>query len=181
MSKLNGQKAKNFGYFFFADGVASQDNAAAAISALLHQLYRSQHELIRRASKRLEGTSHHIFNSYSGVWNPINMNEASTILLKVCVSYLTYFVPDPDEHMPGIWSQSRIETYLEQCRKDPPRAFFPYAALHWVNHYRPLRNTLKSEYDWMLQPDRVDFQIWVKVHRSWIEEYFTVDAAPEAR
>lgn len=115
------------------------------------------------------------------VWNPISMNEASTILLKVCVSYLTYFVPDPDEHMPGIWSQSRIETYLEQCRKDPPRAFFPYAALHWVNHYRPLRNALKSEYDWMLQPDRVDFQIWVKVHRSWIEEYFTVDAAPEAR
>lgn len=60
--------ALNFGYFFFMDGIAGQDNASAAVSALLHQLYRSQHSLIKHTTRKFNGAPAYVLKTFSTLW-----------------------------------------------------------------------------------------------------------------
>ncbi|KAM0255137.1 hypothetical protein ACHAQJ_006060 [Trichoderma viride] len=66
------------------DGIAGQDNATAAVSGLLHQLYQSQHGLIKHALNRFEGSSSQKFNKFSILWqifiDSINDERAKDIL-----------------------------------------------------------------------------------------------------
>lgn len=104
-------------------------------------------------------------------WEPIIPNRATHTLLNICLNYLQIFAQESAHEKLDNWDQDCIDKYLGACRTDPPRAFFPYAALCWVRHYRPIRQKLNGIYDWMLQPGTLNFQSWAKVHWSWTEEH----------
>ncbi|PTB54710.1 hypothetical protein M431DRAFT_64250, partial [Trichoderma harzianum CBS 226.95] len=66
--RCDANTAKNLAYFFFMDGVTGQNDASAAVSALLHQLYCSQNRLIKHALTKFDGTPIHVFNNFSTLW-----------------------------------------------------------------------------------------------------------------
>ena len=60
--------------------------------------------------------------------------------------------------------------YLRACHRDRLRAFFRYAASHWVDHYRPVRQSSDFSLDYMLEPRSKLFAIWIIAHPSWMPE-----------
>lgn len=118
------------------------------------------------------------------LWAPITATEASQNLLNICLNYLQLFISESrlaKRGEPGDWDQSCINHHLESCRNDARRAFYPYAAMNWIHHYRYNRKALDSKYDWMLQPGTVPFETWAKVHWSWIEEHTATHETPGAQ
>lgn len=107
----------------------------------------------------------------SGTWRPIKPDQANQTLLNVCVSYIRMFEPEKDGEDSPTWDDGQLAEYLEQCRTDPPRAFFPYAALHWIQHYRPVRKALHFQYDELLQPGNSLFKAWIRVHSTWTSDH----------
>lgn len=69
------------------------------------------------------------------------------------------------------WDEEQIRSYLDMCTRQPLRAFFPYAAMNWIQHYRSIRKKVNFKYDEMLQPDTNLFNVWAKVHSTWTDEH----------
>ncbi|KAL7960849.1 hypothetical protein V8C34DRAFT_312462 [Trichoderma compactum] len=313
-TKRGVNSAQSFGYFFFMDSIAGQDNATAAVSGLLHQLYRSQHGLIKHALNKLEGNLSHV--RFSTLWqilvDSINDDNAKDVLwvldgveeceaqslrqfmralsalfepqtatkgtlrncnLKVVllsrpssliqqalglfsekdsvnghlsnklrlsgedenqaltvdilrfahskINELTLASALPENvlkrlqerliagadftflwislvikvvedstlngisvvQLEKILNTTNLDNIYQQLlegpsrAKDPPRAFFPYAAVQWVRHYRSVRDMLMFKYDELLQPGTKLFNVWIKVHGSWREDHTTRSGA----
>jgi hypothetical protein len=99
----------------------------------------------------------------------ILLEDANLYLLHICVDYLKLFEFDVELHTDS-WTESSLINYLKACRKDLPRALFKYAALHWVDHYRPARQALDYMFDEMLKPHNPLFKIWIRLHPTWTTE-----------
>jgi protein SERAC1 len=97
----------------------------------------------------------------------IRLEEADRMLLRACVDYLKLFQFDPDHAQNTAWTSQKVARYLEATRDDPARAFFHYAAAHWIDHYRLVRDDMDFSYDYLLNPDSAYFGIWIIVHSSW--------------
>ncbi|KAM0421055.1 hypothetical protein ACHAPT_011126 [Fusarium lateritium] len=107
--------------------------------------------------------------SQHGWRHSIRLEDANRYLLRICADYIQLFV---FEKIGGKlqWKTKDAVAYLKECRDDPPRAFFKYAAFHWIDHYRPIRKSLDYSYDYLLKPSEQHFKIWIIVHPSWIPE-----------
>lgn len=105
--------------------------------------------------------------SGSGWRHSIRLEDANSYLLHVCANYLSLFssMPNADRD----WTRGEVEQYLEECSRDPPRAFFEYAASHWTQHYRPLREQSDPvlTFDFLLQPKDQFLKTWIFVHTSF--------------
>ncbi|KAJ6788410.1 hypothetical protein PWT90_04691 [Aphanocladium album] len=64
----NVRRFRNFGYFFFMEGISGQDNAASALSALLYQLFFSQRELMEKLSIMNDAIDRSRVMSVSRLW-----------------------------------------------------------------------------------------------------------------
>lgn len=98
----------------------------------------------------------------------IRLKDANRYLLHVCANYLSLFISQPNSDRE--WTRQEVRRYLRECTRDPPRAFFQYAASHWTQHYRPLREQSVPIYtfDYLLQPNDQFFKTWIFVHTSFI-------------
>ncbi|KAK4155684.1 hypothetical protein C8A00DRAFT_41698 [Chaetomidium leptoderma] len=101
----------------------------------------------------------------------IRLKDANRLLLRTCADYLGLFQFD-DAHTQNTtrWTGKTVTEHLMKIRNDPPRAFFKYAAFHWIDHYRPVRQELEFSYDHLLNPGSALFKIWSIVHRSWVPD-----------
>jgi len=97
----------------------------------------------------------------------IRLEEADRMLLRACVDYLKLFQFDPDHAQNTAWTNQKVARYLEATHDDPARAFFHYAATHWIDHYRLVRDDMDFSYDYLLNPDSAYFGIWIIAHSSW--------------
>ncbi len=100
----------------------------------------------------------------------IRLEEANRRLLRTCADYIRLFQFDDSHKYTSHWPRKTVKKYLETIQKDPPRAFFKYAAFHWIDHYRPVRQGLDFSFDDLLTPSSPCFKIWIIVHRSWVRE-----------
>lgn len=118
----------------------------------------------------------HLDSRYQGlVRNPsrsewrhsIRLEDANSYVLHVCANYLSLFssMANADRE----WTRLEVEKYLKSCTRDPPRAFFQYAASHWTQHYRPLREQSDPvfTFDYLLQPNDQFLKTWIFVHTSF--------------
>ncbi|KAH7146440.1 hypothetical protein EDB81DRAFT_584616, partial [Dactylonectria macrodidyma] len=119
-------------------------------------------------SRALSLADHDMAYDANETWKPINLDQANSTLLKICVAYIRMFEAEGDVENDSSWNDGQIAQYLEMCKGNPPRAFFPYAAVYWVQHYRPVRKQLDHQYDELLQPGTKLFEAWIKVHTSWV-------------
>lgn len=105
--------------------------------------------------------------SRPGWRHSIRLKDANSYLLHVCANYLSLFSSQPNADRE--WTRREVERHLGECRRDPPRAFFQYAASHWTQHYRPLRQQSVPVYtfDYLLQPNDQFFKTWIFVHTSF--------------
>jgi hypothetical protein len=69
LSLPDSRRARNICYFFFKEGLEDQDNASAAVSAVLHQLCSSQRRLIKHAMSKFTSMPKRTFNRYSSLWS----------------------------------------------------------------------------------------------------------------
>ncbi|ETS79015.1 hypothetical protein PFICI_08868 [Pestalotiopsis fici W106-1] len=60
---------RNICHFFFKEGLDDQDNAASAVSNLLHQIYSAQSSLIKHAMKRYTTMSLSTFKAFPTLWS----------------------------------------------------------------------------------------------------------------
>ncbi|KAK4443301.1 hypothetical protein QBC34DRAFT_443452 [Podospora aff. communis PSN243] len=107
--------------------------------------------------------------SHSKWHHSSRLEDANRLLLETCACYLRLFHPLPIHNQnPTLqWSGKSATAYLKSIRNDPPKAFFKYAAFHWVDHYRPVRQELDFAFDYLLNPDSEYFRVWAFVHRDW--------------
>ena len=105
-----------------------------------------------------------------GMWDSIQWDRANQTLLKICVNYIMLFDRAEKDIDFDDWGNEEIAAFMETCREDPTRAFFPYAAIHWIQHYRPLRKALEFQFDELLQPETKLFRTWTKVHPGWYRD-----------
>lgn len=116
------------------------------------------------------------------IWEPINFSTATQSLLHICVNYLQIFARESEQSgETEIMDQYAVDKYLDNCRLESAQAFFPYAALNWIHHYRLVRKLLQQQYDWMLQSNTAQFRVWAKVHLSWTEEHSLADTDENRR
>lgn len=96
----------------------------------------------------------------------VRLKDANRYLLHVCGNYLALFgaQPNADRH----WSRHEVSRYLEECKRDPPRAFFRYAATHWTQHYGPVRQQSIPvlTFDYLLHPNDHFLKSWIFMHPS---------------
>jgi hypothetical protein len=99
----------------------------------------------------------------------IKLADANRYLLQICADYIELF---SFERTGGRirWANKDAIAYLKECRDDPPRAFFKYAAFNWIDHYRPIRQSFDFSFDYLLKPSEQHFKVWIIVHRSWMPE-----------
>ncbi|KAF5639076.1 ankyrin repeat [Fusarium sp. NRRL 52700] len=107
--------------------------------------------------------------SRQGWRHSIRLADANRYLLQICADYIELFA---FERIGGKtrWANKDAIAYLKECRDDPPRAFFKYAAFNWIHHYRPIRQSFDFSYDYLLKPSEQHFKVWIIVHRSWMPE-----------
>ncbi|CVL12428.1 uncharacterized protein FPRN_03634 [Fusarium proliferatum] len=107
--------------------------------------------------------------SHQGWRHSIKLADANRYLLQICADYIELFA---FERVGGRtrWTNKDAITYLMECRDDPPRAFFKYAAFHWIDHYRPIRQSFDFSFDYLLKPSEQHFKVWIIFHRSWMPE-----------
>lgn len=113
-------------------------------------------------------------------WKPIKTNIAHHTLLRICVKYIKLIKLEKDHRHILSADNTRIAIYLENCKKDPIKAFFLCAAKHWIKHYKILRESLRYQYDELLQPDTNIFRTWIIVHKSWLREQASSRNTPRA-
>ncbi|KAL6829124.1 hypothetical protein J3E69DRAFT_364751 [Trichoderma sp. SZMC 28015] len=113
-------------------------------------------------------------------WRPIKLDRAHHTLLRICVRYIRMMELEKDHRHILSANSTQIAKYLESCKKDPTKAFFLYAARHWIKHYQNLRELLRYRYDELLQPDTSIFKTWIIVHKSWLLEQESSDDTPGA-
>lgn len=98
----------------------------------------------------------------------IRLEDANRLLLRICADYIRLFQSDTAHNQPPThWTGKTVTSYLKAIRNNPPRAFFKYAAFHWLDHYRPVRQELDFSFDYLLNPNSPYFSLWIMVHRSW--------------
>ncbi|KAK7417462.1 hypothetical protein QQX98_004582 [Neonectria punicea] len=143
----------------------------------LYFVHQTAREFLMNESFQLEATpltetlaSCVLPNMADAIWQPIKLEQANKTLLRICVSYIKMFNTREKGRTDSLWDHGQIAQYLDMCRGDPLRAFFPYAAIHWIQHYRPLRKDLFNEFDYLLQPGTGIFDVWIRVHSTWSYE-----------
>ncbi|KAF4446813.1 ankyrin repeat protein [Fusarium austroafricanum] len=99
----------------------------------------------------------------------IKLADANRYLLQICADYIELFAFERTGGRTR-WANKDIVAYLKECRDDPPRAFFKYAAFYWIDHYRPIRRSYDFSFDYLLRPSEQHFKAWIIVQRSWMPE-----------
>lgn len=99
----------------------------------------------------------------------IKLADANRYLLQICADYIELFAFEKTGGRTR-WANKDAVAYLKECRLDPPRAFFKYAAFNWIDHYRPIRQSFDFSFDYLLKPSEQHFKVWIIVHRSWMPE-----------
>ncbi|KAH7322547.1 hypothetical protein B0I35DRAFT_425961 [Stachybotrys elegans] len=96
----------------------------------------------------------------------INLLDAQRYLLQVCTDYIGLFQLDGDLK----WTTELVKEYQGAHLNDPAWDFFDYATLHWINHYRPLRRSVRFCFDHLLNPSSPLFNVWIAAYPSWNDE-----------
>lgn len=109
----------------------------------------------------------HALEDDGRIWQPIKWEDAMLTTLQICATYIKIFSREIDGT-----EESNVGEDSKICHS---RCFMKYAALNWIHYYRPLRKSLNSQYDEMLQPETPAFEVWAKFHTSWATTHHQQD------